>query len=80
MDSVPFRLGRLRHVIQIAGVEKTTIWKRVKAGLAPEPVRAGTWPLHEHEQVSRARLRGATDDEIRELVAQLKADRQKVTS
>jgi prophage regulatory protein len=54
------RLGAQPEVSKIAGIEKSEIWRRVKAGTFPAPVRLGTrctrWNLVEVEEWARQRL------------------------
>lgn len=61
-------------------VDKSTVWRHVKAGLLPEPIRitAGTsrFPAHELAAVDRAILSGADNAAIRTLVSSLRAARQ----
>lgn len=61
-------------------LDNSTIWRHVRKGLLPAPVRltAGTtrFPRRELDAVDRARLAGATDNDIRTLVKELAAARQ----
>ena len=54
------RLGDQRAVISIAGIKKSEIWRRVKAGRFPAPVKLGPrctrWNLVEVEDWARQRL------------------------
>jgi prophage regulatory protein len=56
---------------------KIHVWRQ--NGLWPEPVRLGSksvaWPEHEVDAIIAARIAGKSDDEIRELVKQLEAQR-----
>ncbi len=55
-------------------VGDSTIARRVKHGLVTRPLlECGLpfWPVHEIEAIERARLRGAGDLEVKELVAAL---------
>lgn len=70
---------RLPAVIQKTGRKRSTIYKDMLAGLFPEPVkigrRANGWPEHEVDAINAARIAGRSDDEIRELVSRLVAER-----
>jgi prophage regulatory protein len=54
------RLGALPAVIEIAGIHRSEIWRRVRDGRFPRPVRLGErctrWNLAEVEQWVRDRL------------------------
>lgn len=57
----------------------TSVYTRIKDGLFTQPVKTGArcsaWPKHEIEVIKAARVAGKTDDEIRELVTRLHAER-----
>ena len=59
-----------------------SIYQRVRAGLFTKPVpigqRAVGWPDNEVKAITRAHIAGRTDDEIRELVKRLHAQRAAV--
>lgn len=63
----------------VTGLPRSSFFRRQKQGLMPLPVdiggRARGYPLAELEAVNEARIRGASDDQIRELVKQLHAAR-----
>lgn len=60
-------------------LDTSSIWRHVRKGILPEPVRLtpGTtrFARHELDAVDRARLGGADDAGIRTLVAELAAAR-----
>lgn len=60
-------------------VSRVTPWRRAQSGLLPPPIRLSPgctrWPTCEIEAIDRARLAGADDAAIRELVRRLVADR-----
>lgn len=62
------------------GQSRVTPWRHTRAGVLPPPVKLSPgctrWPAHEVEAIDRARLAGADDAAIRELVLKLVADRQ----
>ena len=66
------------------GQSRVTPWRHTRAGVLPPPVKLSPgctrWPAHEVEAIDRARLAGADDAAIRELVLKLVADRQQVAA
>lgn len=56
--------------------------RQIKDGLLTEPVYRGPrtreWPEHEIAIIKAARIAGATDDEIREVVQELMKARRKI--
>jgi len=71
---------RLPAVLAATGRSRSSLYADVKAGLFVAPIkigrRASAWPSDEVAAIIRARIAGATEDEIRELVAQLVAARR----
>ncbi len=71
---------RLPAVKERTGLSRSTIYLRIKQGLLPKPVCLGTravgWPAAEVEALNSARIAGSTDEEIRELVKLLEAERK----
>ena len=57
----------------------TSIYNAIRAGLFTKPVATGkrskAWPDYEVKAITRARIAGQSDDEIRELVNRLHAKR-----
>jgi prophage regulatory protein len=57
-----------------------TIYNYINAGLWTKPVRIGQrsvgWPSDEIEAITMARVAGATDEQLRELVTRLHAKRK----
>ena len=57
----------------------TSIYNAIQAGLFTKPVaigpRAVAWPDYEVKAITRARIAGQSDEEIRELVNRLHAKR-----
>ena len=57
----------------------TSIYNAIRAGLFTKPVaigqRAKAWPDYEVKALTRARIAGQSDEEIRELVNRLHAKR-----
>ena len=62
------------------GVNPCTIWRRIKAGLLPPPVKTGPNSTRlfagELEIIDQAILSGATESEIKALVRNIVAARQ----
>jgi prophage regulatory protein len=71
---------RLRAVIDISQLSRSTIYLRIQQGLFPAPIKLGPrsigWPSQEVEALIAARISGQTDDEIRTLVRTLVDDRK----
>ncbi|MCB1936736.1 MAG: transcriptional regulator [Nitrosomonas sp.] len=66
------------------GVGNTTFYEQLNAGLITPAVKLGVhsvaWPKHEIQAIVAARIAGKSDDQIKELVKQLVADRAKLPS
>lgn len=78
--SVPeIHLDRLPEVIAVRGTGRSLLYHDITKGLWPDPVRIGRascWPRHETQALLRARLAGATDDQLRQLVRDLLEQRK----
>ena len=74
------RLIRFGTVREITGLARSTIYLRIAEGRFPPAIALGprsvAWPEGEIAAINAARIRGATDDEIRALVASLVAARK----
>lgn len=74
------RILRFPEVKAARGESRSTIYNRIAAGLFPKPIPLGPrlvgWREGEVAALNAARVRGASDDEIRSLVAKLEADRK----
>jgi len=74
-----FRFLRLPELIARGARKRSSLFRDIKAGLFPPPIplgpRCSGWPEHEVDLVLRARIAGASPDEIRALVARLVAAR-----
>jgi len=72
---------RIADVIAATGNKRWAVYRNVRAGLLPPPVKIGerssAWPQNEIEQVTAARIAGHKNDEIKALVSRLLADRKK---
>ena len=75
----PLTILRRKQVELETGYSRSTIYLRISQGLWPRPVTLGPrsvgWPAREIEALVSARIGGKTDQEVRELVEQLHAER-----
>ena len=73
---------RLPDVCDRTGKPKSTVYRDIGDGLLPPPVRIGerasAWPDDEIDAINLARLRGKSNDEIKQLVADLVAARTEI--
>ena len=72
-------LAREPRVLEIAGRKRSAMRADVADGKFPPPVKIGrnsVWPLDEVRALNAARIAGATDDELRELVGRMVAARR----
>ena len=73
---------RLPAVCDRTGKPKSTVYREIGDGLLPPPVRIGerasAWPDDEIDAINLARLRGKSNDEIKQLVADLVAARTEI--
>ncbi len=74
------RIIRFGTVRELTGYARSTLYLRIHDGLFSPPVALGPrsrgWPESEIAAINSARIRGASDDDIRALVAALVAARQ----
>lgn len=77
--AVPLRFLRKPDVLQREGFANSTLYDNIKRGVHTRPVQLGAnssgWPEHEVDLLMAARMAGKSDDEIRELVNRLHAQR-----
>jgi len=69
-------LLRMPAVMAATALARPTLYRDMKSGLFPRPVKLGrvsAWPREAVQSVIDARIRGASDDEIKALVADLEA-------
>jgi prophage regulatory protein len=73
---------RLKKVIDVMGISRSTVYLRIKQGLMPPPVKLGercsAWPNYEISAINAARVAQKSNAEIRELVIHLQ--RQRMTA
>ena len=71
---------RFPDVKTSSGLPKSTLYLRISQGLWTRPISLGVrtvgWPANEIAALNAARIAGKSDDEVRELVAQLEAARK----
>jgi len=76
---MPKTIFRLPTVRQESGLSRSTLYLRINQGLWTKPIslggRAVGWPASDVSTLNNARIAGKPDDEIRELVKRLEADR-----
>lgn len=74
---------RLPGLCAHCGIGASTAYDFINRGLLPPAVRVGPklalWPIDEISRIMAARIRGASEDEIRELVSQIMAERKNRT-
>lgn len=72
-------LYRRPTVEQITGKSRSSIYRDIKKKLFTKPVRIGAnsvaWPSNEVDVITKARISGKTDDEIKKLVIELEVAR-----
>jgi len=72
-------LMRTAAVRAVTGYCESAFYAKVADGLMTKPIkinsRATALPVREVEAINAARIRGASDDEIKALVSRLHADR-----
>ena len=72
------KLLRMPEVRRISGLARPTIYRDIRRGTFPKPVKIGNasaWPSEEIAAINAARIAGKSDDEIRQLVTALQARR-----
>lgn len=76
------RIYRLSAVKVESALSRSTIYLRIAQGLWTKPIslggRAVGWPATEVAILNASRIAGKSDQEIRELVLKLEADRKSV--
>ncbi len=77
--AVPLRFLRKPDVLLREGFANSTLYDSIKRGTHTRPVALGPnssgWPEHEVDLLMAARMAGKSDDEIRDLVNRLHAQR-----
>jgi len=79
MEASSIRMLRIREVMLITGLARSTVWLCVKRGTLPTPVKIGiksvAWSSLEIDQVVKARLAGFSEEAIKDLVKRLEGER-----
>lgn len=73
-----FRLDRLPAVLEQRGDGRSSLYLDIQRGTWTPPVhlgRASAWPHHEVQALVRARIAGATPDQLRTLVREFVRER-----
>lgn len=73
------RLARFSLELERAGYQHSKGYAQIGNGLFPPPIKLGAKsviPTYETDAIIAAHIRGATDDEVRALVAELMAKRK----
>ena len=74
------RIVRLPEVKSLTGMSRSTVYGRIGQGLFPRPISLGPrmsgWRLSEVAAINSARVRGASDQDIRLLVVNLEVARK----
>ena len=80
MSDTTIALVRLPEALRICGSRRAFFYRQMGEGLMPKGVRIGVrataWPVHELEAVCRARLRGASKEEVKMLISKLMEERK----
>lgn len=71
---------RLPEICAKHGKCKSSVYNEISAGLFPPPIKISTrssaWPGHEVEAITKARIAGASEKELKALVLKLVAQRK----
>jgi prophage regulatory protein len=74
------RILRLPDVKKLSGISRSSIYKFIAEGFFSKPIALGPrmvgWLESELAALNAARVRGASEDEIREIVQRLEAARK----
>ncbi len=75
------KIQRLPTIQAELGLSRSSVYGHIAQGLFPKPIQIGSravaWLSHETNAIITARIAGKSDDEIRELVAELMNQRSK---
>ena len=74
------RFLRLTDLLLRLGQSRSSIYRDIRDGLFPPPIKLGentsAWPEHEADAIARAQIAGADSSRIRSLVSELVAARR----
>ena len=79
---VNIELLRERAVLAAWGISHSTFMRELKAGVCTPPVKIGCnsfWPRHEINEILRAAISGATQEQRKRLVLELVEQRKAMT-
>lgn len=80
--SKSIQIIRLKEVLNFTGDKRSTFYLRIKQGLMPKQISLGGtsvgWLKSEIDTVLAARIKGATDSDIKILVQELTKNRHQV--
>lgn len=71
---------RKRAVLQQIASSHTKFYSRIKENLFVKPIKIGkssVWPEHEVNMLCKAMIAGFSDDQLKQLVNRIEADRKK---
>lgn len=84
VSNLDLQLLRMPQVEHLTGRRKSALYSDIAAGLLTPPVhpsaRASVWPKYEITMINAARLSGASDEDVRRLVARLVERRKKLAA
>ena len=69
-----------RPAVELAtGDSRSTIYRKIEAGLMTKPVKIGgdrsAWPANEVQAINQARIAGKSEEELKQLVIELETAR-----
>lgn len=78
----PLRILRIKEVLDLRGLPKSTFYEHINKGLMTPPVslaaRSVGWPESEIYEINRALVSGANTEQIKQLVVDLIEQRQQL--
>lgn len=78
------KILRIKQIKAQTGLPSSTVYYHISEGLFPRPIKLGErmsgWLESEVNAIMAARIAGKSDDEVRELVKQLHAQRLEVAA
>ncbi|SEN30411.1 helix-turn-helix transcriptional regulator [Nitrosomonas marina] len=80
MSANEAKLIRIKDVIAISGLKRSTLYANISKGTFPSQIKLGercsAWVESEILAVNQARIAGKSEQDIKELITQLKNQRQ----
>ena len=78
------KLTRIKEIKAQTKIPASTVYFHIREGLFPKPIKIGermsAWLQSEVDAIMNARIAGKSEDEIKELVKQLEAQRTGVAA